>query len=217
MSYSGIPITSKCLGPPLWSGRSKRANCNRRSTSSTPQHSDPIKFAATSRGSRCRIPSFQRRVHKPSVPEPRTLLGRLFIGWIFRPLLPPAQIDSYIAGLILPAAAPCTAMVFVWSNLTDGEPNFALTQVALNDHDYVVRLCADRRIAAWSVLDHRAVDDRLKDCYSQPLFLSVSDEVIAGSCPCVVSRPAHATSLLSDTRPVLVVASRNCRAATSHA
>ena len=98
-----------------------------------PQYSHPIKSAATSRGSRRRIPLLQRRVHKPSVPEPRTLLGRLFIGWIFRPLLPPAQIDSYIAGLILPAAAPCTAMVFVWSNLTDGEPNFALTQVALND------------------------------------------------------------------------------------
>jgi arsenite transporter len=60
-------------------------------------------------------------------------LGWLFVGWLFRPLLPPAQIDSYIAGLILLAAAPCTAMVFVWSNLTDGEPNFTLSQVALND------------------------------------------------------------------------------------
>jgi len=60
-------------------------------------------------------------------------LGWLFIGWLFRPWLPAGQIDSYIAGLILLAAAPCTAMVFVWSNLTDGEPNFTLTQVALND------------------------------------------------------------------------------------
>src|SRR5713101_439411 len=60
-------------------------------------------------------------------------LGWLFIGWLFRPWLPADQIDSYIAGLILLAAAPCTAMVFVWSNLTDGEPNFTLTQVALND------------------------------------------------------------------------------------
>src|SRR5947207_7761443 len=60
-------------------------------------------------------------------------LGWLFIGWLFRPLLPAAQIDSYIAGLILLAAAPCTAMVFVWSNLTDGDPNFTLSQVALND------------------------------------------------------------------------------------
>lgn len=60
-------------------------------------------------------------------------LGWLFIGWLFRPWLPADQIDSYIAGLILLAAAPCTAMVFVWSNLSDGEPDFTLTQVALND------------------------------------------------------------------------------------
>ena len=60
-------------------------------------------------------------------------LGWLFIGWLFAPLLPAAQIDSYIAGLILLAAAPCTAMVFVWSNLTDGDPNFTLSQIALND------------------------------------------------------------------------------------
>src|SRR5436190_2504911 len=66
-------------------------------------------------------------------PFSMALLGWLFIGWLFRPLLPTGQIDSYIAGLILLAAAPCTAMVFVWSNLTDGEPNFTLTQVALND------------------------------------------------------------------------------------
>src|SRR5271156_4560389 len=66
-------------------------------------------------------------------PFSMALLGWLFIGLIFRPWLPAGQIDSYIAGLILLAAAPCTAMVFVWSNLTDGEPNFTLTQVALND------------------------------------------------------------------------------------
>ncbi len=60
-------------------------------------------------------------------------LGWLFIGLLFRPLLPAGQIDSYIAGLIILAAAPCTAMVFVWSNLTDGDPNFTLSQVALND------------------------------------------------------------------------------------
>ena len=60
-------------------------------------------------------------------------LGWFFIGWLFRPWLPADQIDSYFAGLILLAAAPCTAMVFVWSNLSDGEPDFTLTQVALND------------------------------------------------------------------------------------
>src|SRR6476619_3510119 len=66
-------------------------------------------------------------------PFSMALLGWIFIGWLFRPWLPAGQIDSYIAGLIILAAAPCTAMVFVWSNLTDGEPNFTLTQVALND------------------------------------------------------------------------------------
>ncbi len=60
-------------------------------------------------------------------------LGWLFVSVIFRDLLPPDQIDSYRAGLILLAAAPCTAMVFVWSNLSRGEPTFTLTQVALND------------------------------------------------------------------------------------
>ncbi len=71
-------------------------------------------------------------------PFSMALLGWLFIGWLFRPWLPAAQIDSYIAGLILLAAAPCTAMVFVWSRLTDGEPNFTLSQVALNDAIMVV-------------------------------------------------------------------------------
>ena len=66
-------------------------------------------------------------------PFSMALLGWLFIGWIFRPWLPAGEIDSYIAGLILLAAAPCTAMVFVWSNLSNGEPNFTLTQVAVND------------------------------------------------------------------------------------
>ncbi len=60
-------------------------------------------------------------------------LGWLFVGHLFRPWLPADQIASYIAGLILLAAAPCTAMVFVWSNLTKGEPHFTLSQVALND------------------------------------------------------------------------------------
>ena len=60
-------------------------------------------------------------------------LGWLFVGYLFAPYLPAGQISSYIAGLILLAAAPCTAMVFVWSNLSDGEPHFTLSQVALND------------------------------------------------------------------------------------
>lgn len=60
-------------------------------------------------------------------------LGAVFLGWLFAPYLPHGEITSYIAGLILLAAAPCTAMVFVWSNLCRGEPHFTLSQVALND------------------------------------------------------------------------------------
>ncbi|MBF0326705.1 MAG: ACR3 family arsenite efflux transporter [Alphaproteobacteria bacterium] len=71
-------------------------------------------------------------------PFSMALLGWLFISTLFRPFLPAEQIDSYIAGLILLAAAPCTAMVFVWSNLTNGEPHFTLSQVALNDAIMVV-------------------------------------------------------------------------------
>jgi ACR3 family arsenite transporter len=66
-------------------------------------------------------------------PFSMALFGWLFIGYLFRDWLPPEQIDSYIAGLIILAAAPCTAMVFVWSHLMRGEPHFTLTQVALND------------------------------------------------------------------------------------
>ena len=60
-------------------------------------------------------------------------LGTFFLGWLFAPWLPAGEIQSYIAGLILLAAAPCTAMVFVWSNLCDGDPSYTLSQVALND------------------------------------------------------------------------------------
>ncbi|HUT39877.1 MAG TPA: ACR3 family arsenite efflux transporter [Gammaproteobacteria bacterium] len=66
-------------------------------------------------------------------PFSMALLGWLFIRVLFADWLPADQIDSYIAGLILLAAAPCTAMVFVWSNLTNGHPGFTLSQVALND------------------------------------------------------------------------------------
>ncbi len=66
-------------------------------------------------------------------PFTMALLGWLFIRHLFAPWLPAGQIDSYIAGLILLGAAPCTAMVFVWSNLCRGDANFTLTQVALND------------------------------------------------------------------------------------
>ena len=66
-------------------------------------------------------------------PFSMAFLGWLFIRQIFAPYLPQDQLDSYIAGLILLAAAPCTAMVFVWSRLTNGDPLFTLSQVAVND------------------------------------------------------------------------------------
>ena len=71
-------------------------------------------------------------------PFSMAFLGWLFIRHWFAPWLPPDQIDSYIAGLILLAAAPCTAMVFVWSRLTGGDPLFTLSQVALNDTIMVI-------------------------------------------------------------------------------
>lgn len=71
-------------------------------------------------------------------PLSMAFLGWLFIRHLFAPLLPADQIDSYIAGLILLAAAPCTAMVFVWSRLTNGDPLFTLSQVALNDSIMVI-------------------------------------------------------------------------------
>ena len=66
-------------------------------------------------------------------PFSMAFLGWLFVRHLFAPLLPADQLDSYVAGLILLAAAPCTAMVFVWSRLTNGDPLFTLSQVALND------------------------------------------------------------------------------------
>ena len=71
-------------------------------------------------------------------PFSMALLGWLFVRHVFAAWLPATQQDSYIAGLILLAAAPCTAMVFVWSRLCGGEPNFTLAQVALNDTIMVV-------------------------------------------------------------------------------
>jgi len=71
-------------------------------------------------------------------PFSMALLGWIFIRRVFAPYLPADQIDSYIAGLILLAAAPCTAMVFVWSQLSKGDPYFTLSQVALNDTIMIV-------------------------------------------------------------------------------
>ena len=77
-------------------------------------------------------------VNWPVKPFSMAFLGWLFIRQWFAPYLPAEQLDSYIAGLILLAAAPCTAMVFVWSRLTGGDPLFTLSQVALNDSIMIV-------------------------------------------------------------------------------
>jgi ACR3 family arsenite transporter len=66
-------------------------------------------------------------------PFSMALLAWIFVRQVFAPYLPAGELDSYVAGLVLLAAAPCTAMVFVWSRLTDGDPYFTLSQVALND------------------------------------------------------------------------------------
>src|SRR3990170_2421261 len=71
-------------------------------------------------------------------PFSMALLAWFFLRHVFAPYLPAEQIDSYVAGLILLAAAPCTAMVFVWSRLTQGDPYFTLSQVALNDAIMIV-------------------------------------------------------------------------------
>ena len=71
-------------------------------------------------------------------PFSMAFLGWLFVRQLFAPYLPADQLDSYIAGLILLAAAPCTAMVFVWSRLSNGDPLFTLSQVALNDTIMIV-------------------------------------------------------------------------------
>jgi len=71
-------------------------------------------------------------------PFSMALLGWVFVRHVFAPWLPAAQLDSYVAGLILLAAAPCTAMVFVWSQLCKGDPYFTLSQVALNDSIMII-------------------------------------------------------------------------------
>jgi len=134
------------------------------------------------------------------------LLGWLLIGWAFRPWLPAGQIDSYIAGLIILAAAPCTAMVFVWSNLTHGEPNFTLSQVALKRHDHGICLRADRRAAARPVVDHRAVDDAVS--VGRPLHCRAGDRGPAVAPRRCLARGGAAalSATLARLQPVSLVA-----------
>ena len=111
-------------------------------------------------------------------------LGWLFIGYLFRPYLPADQIDCYIAGLIMLAAAPCTAMVFVWSNLTEGEPHFTLSPGGAQRHHHGVRLRADRRPAA------RA--SRRSPCRGTRCVLSVVLYIVV---PVIVAQICGASSL----------------------
>ena len=92
-------------------------------------------------------------------PFTMALLGWFFIGWLFRPLLPADQIDSYIAGLILLGAAPCTAMVFVWSNLTRGRAAFHAEPGGPQRCRHDRGLRAHRGAAAGPLRHHRAVGD----------------------------------------------------------
>ena len=133
-------------------------------------------------------------------PFSMAILGWLLIGWLFRPLLPAVQIDSYIAGLILLAAAPCTAMVFVWSNLTDGEPNFTLTQVALNDTIMVFAFAPIVRLLLGLSFDHRSMDDVAP--VGRPLHCSAGD------------RDAAVAALIAGARRRVGLGANSARAAT---
>jgi ACR3 family arsenite transporter len=82
-------------------------------------------------------------------------LAWFFIGFLFRDYLPAEQIDSYVAGLVILAAAPCTAMVFVWSHLMRGEPHFTLSSLERRNHG--VCFCAYRCVVTGIVRDHRAL------------------------------------------------------------
>ena len=90
----------------------------------------------------------------------------LFIRGIFASYLPAENIESYIAGLILLAAAPCTAMVFVWSRLTQGDPLFTLSQVALNDTIMIVAFAPIVGFIAWYFSHFCSLDDTDYFCYS---------------------------------------------------
>ena len=91
-------------------------------------------------------------------PFSMALLAWIFIRGLFSQWLPAEQLDSYVAGLILLAAAPCTAMVFVWSRLTGGDPYFTLSQVALNDTIMVFAFASHRRATAGAVLHRGALE-----------------------------------------------------------
>jgi len=132
-------------------------------------------------------------------PFSMALLAWLFIGGLFRPWFPAEQIDSYIAGLILLAAAPCTAMVFVWSNLMRGEPHFTLSQVALND---VIMIFAFAPIVGL-LLGLSAITVPWDTLFLSVLLYIVVPLVIANLWRRVLLRDAHGDARLQRTLKTL--------------
>lgn len=132
-------------------------------------------------------------------------LATIFIGWLFAPLLPSGEIPSYIAGLIILAAAPCTAMVFVWSNLCEGEPNYTLSQVALND---VIMVFAFAPIVAL-LLGVAAISVPWETLLLSVLLYIVIPVIVAQAvrrAMLLTGKPSALTNLLARLGPVSLVA-----------
>jgi hypothetical protein len=139
-------------------------------------------------------------------PFSMALLAWIFIKHLFAPWLPPDQIDSYVAGLILLAAAPCTAMVFVWSRLTNGDPYFTLSQVALNDTIMIFGLDhhAQQRFGARRPDQHPPLPVQLAlHLAEHGLQRSVLLPVEAVGQPHVDQRLRHQRQVLGQLREVL--------------
>ena len=116
-------------------------------------------------------------------PFTMAFLGWLFIRNVFAPYLPAAELDSYIAGLIILAAAPCTAMVFVWSKLTDGGPVFHTVAGGLERRHHDFRVRANRCTATRNIGDYGALADAV-------YFSGALHRHSGGSCPVVAQGPA---------------------------
>ena len=135
-------------------------------------------------------------------PFSMALLAWIFIAHLFRPWLPADQIASYTAGLILLAAAPCTAMVFVWSNLVDGEPHFTSESGRAQRHDHGGGVRADRRAAARSFLDHGAMGHA--HSFGRALHRGAGDRGAAlACCRAAAGRSIGSGAHIGPARPAL--------------
>ena len=138
-------------------------------------------------------------------PFSMALLGWIFIRHVFAPYLPADQIDSYIAGLILLAAAPCTAMVFVWSQLSKGDPYFTLSQVALNDTIMIVAFAPIVGLLARTLGDHGALGHALR--FGRALHRHPGDPRAArGARRCCAAGRQGCKATLQRMQPFSVVA-----------